>query len=601
MVVALFDGRTHVLDATPHPTQVTMDPAPSVKYEEEEEMSYLSTPASPFIERNEEDVERPVILKEEIDLREEGATAMESSSASVPEEDVSGSLMPYAVTVDFPTTSASPLVERDEEEEEISSVSSVSSEEDVDLDDEGIIATESTSANVPEEDEQIRPGYQLATAKKSAVVEAQSSGEEAVAERSDGDEDDSSIGSNEEEINEEETSKHRILTKEALSWSLCANVPEEEEQVRPGYLTRGQLAAAKKFALKEDQSSRIEVVEDHDEDEDRSVGSEDLDIGPDEEEITSEEDEDEISDFEASMPQSSASTGAYPERLSTWKVRLDSDLLSYLLASVRCVWKSHPRALAISSLPRLLPRRTKALLSCDSVCCEDKPHWLKQALADGASNKEELPFGQESGPTPKAAGQAQPSGSRMRGEVLPSQQPPFHRGNLHKEGSRAVLQEVWEVLSCSAAQKGPRWCPPQHQDAVSLPRMQLCCLLTEEERERFEASRKTFYEEVDAVMEDYFPELLRKEEMRPACKKCRKRICLPRGRRDHVGAHLKATFPCPLPNCRYSGQLGSMLVHLHCKHGKNLQMLTKDQRGRFEESRRAFVDQVEAAMGEFFL
>uniref|UniRef100_A0A1I7Y0F0 C2H2-type domain-containing protein n=1 Tax=Steinernema glaseri TaxID=37863 RepID=A0A1I7Y0F0_9BILA len=101
-------------------------------------------------------------------------------------------------------------------------------------------------------------------------------------------------------------------------------------------------------------------------------------------------------------------------------------------------------------------------------------------------------------------------------------------------------------------------------------------------------------------MGDYFSELLRKEEMRPACKKCGKIISKLQGRRDHVGAHLNATLLCPFVDCGYSGSEGTMLVHLHRKHGKNLHTLTKEQRSRFEESKKEFYDQVEAVMGKFF-
>uniref|UniRef100_A0A1I7ZRI6 C2H2-type domain-containing protein n=1 Tax=Steinernema glaseri TaxID=37863 RepID=A0A1I7ZRI6_9BILA len=129
--------------------------------------------------------------------------------------------------------------------------------------------------------------------------------------------------------------------------------------------------------------------------------------------------------------------------------------------------------------------------------------------------------------------------------------------------------------------------------------------LTVGERYRFEEARRKFYEEVDAVMADYFPEILQTEkrpteEKKPFCKKCGKRASELNQRRDHVGTHLKAKFPCPFRHCTYSGRLTTMFAHLYNKHGMNLQKLTEEQRGRFGESRRKFCEQVDAVMDKYF-
>uniref|UniRef100_A0A1I8ADB1 C2H2-type domain-containing protein n=1 Tax=Steinernema glaseri TaxID=37863 RepID=A0A1I8ADB1_9BILA len=81
--------------------------------------------------------------------------------------------------------------------------------------------------------------------------------------------------------------------------------------------------------------------------------------------------------------------------------------------------------------------------------------------------------------------------------------------------------------------------------------------LTEEERDRFEEARRKFYEDVNAAMGDYFPELLQTEEKSPFCNKCGKKASGLHRRRDHVGAHLKAKFPCPFHDCRHSGRVAT--------------------------------------------
>uniref|UniRef100_A0A1I7YVU0 C2H2-type domain-containing protein n=1 Tax=Steinernema glaseri TaxID=37863 RepID=A0A1I7YVU0_9BILA len=94
-------------------------------------------------------------------------------------------------------------------------------------------------------------------------------------------------------------------------------------------------------------------------------------------------------------------------------------------------------------------------------------------------------------------------------------------------------------------------------------------MLTEEERDRLEESKRKFYKDVDAAMGDYFPELLQTKERSPFCK-------------------------------NYSGNVATMFNHLHNKHGKILQKLTEKQRGRYEESRRKFHEQVDAVMHKYF-
>uniref|UniRef100_A0A1I8AB73 C2H2-type domain-containing protein n=1 Tax=Steinernema glaseri TaxID=37863 RepID=A0A1I8AB73_9BILA len=93
----------------------------------------------------------------------------------------------------------------------------------------------------------------------------------------------------------------------------------------------------------------------------------------------------------------------------------------------------------------------------------------------------------------------------------------------------------------------------------------------------------------------------RKEvEVSTSCKKCGKNRLRLYERRDHVGIHIKATIPCPFRDCVYSGRVMTITAHLHCKHGKSLQKISKEQRDRFEAFRRKFYEQVDAVMAEYF-
>uniref|UniRef100_A0A1I7Z4K6 C2H2-type domain-containing protein n=1 Tax=Steinernema glaseri TaxID=37863 RepID=A0A1I7Z4K6_9BILA len=123
--------------------------------------------------------------------------------------------------------------------------------------------------------------------------------------------------------------------------------------------------------------------------------------------------------------------------------------------------------------------------------------------------------------------------------------------------------------------------------------------LTKQERNRFEKARRKFYEEVDTVMEEYFPEQ-RTDEVEPFCKKCGKNRPSVRDRRDHVGEHINVKFPCPFRNCAFSGCVKQMFAHFRYKHKKNLSDLTREQQSRYEESRRKFHEKVDAVMGRGF-
>uniref|UniRef100_A0A1I7YBB4 C2H2-type domain-containing protein n=1 Tax=Steinernema glaseri TaxID=37863 RepID=A0A1I7YBB4_9BILA len=127
--------------------------------------------------------------------------------------------------------------------------------------------------------------------------------------------------------------------------------------------------------------------------------------------------------------------------------------------------------------------------------------------------------------------------------------------------------------------------------------------LTDEERGRYKDARKKFYEKVDAVMGDYFPELQQIREaakVHQICKKCGKNAMTLRERRDHAGVHIHADFPCPFSECGFSGGVTVMFTHLQGVHKTNLHSLTDEERGRYEDERKKFYEIVDAVMVEFF-
>uniref|UniRef100_A0A1I8ABT7 C2H2-type domain-containing protein n=1 Tax=Steinernema glaseri TaxID=37863 RepID=A0A1I8ABT7_9BILA len=531
MVMVLIT-RTDVPAASPSSTNGTdlteRDPSPSVKNEEGELIESTDLPVTTtFAERDE------VTLTEGLPTK--------NPAPSVKHEEFDA------------RTPASPLVQMDEEEDEISSVSSVSSEEDFDLDDEGMIATESTSANVPEED----------------------------------------------------------VCRSLLAFFLIGI----QEQVRSGCLTRGQLAAAKKFAVMESRttdprneeeeearSSENEVIEESDGDENESsLGSENRD----EEEITSEEDEDEISDTEAPMPRSSeeasASTSTYLELLSTWKCAVCGKVikgrwqhrqyhiffheglkLSCPVCAVKICHTNFSRHLKMVHGTRRssLPARTKAQLQVEldkhnqvAIECERKyfPPRSFVSFAETSTKK-------EVGPSCRKCGKIYVDITIRRDHVG------FHRNMKIPcplseckffTRARAMIAHLYKTHGKTLVK------------------------LTKRERERFEEARRKFNEEVDAAMEDYFPDLPRPKGVL-SCKKCGKRVATPVKRRDHVGAHLNATFPCPFSECAYSGRVNMMAIHVSKKHGKNLQSLGDKERRQYEDAKKTFHEQVDAVMEEYF-
>uniref|UniRef100_A0A1I8AGF9 C2H2-type domain-containing protein n=1 Tax=Steinernema glaseri TaxID=37863 RepID=A0A1I8AGF9_9BILA len=341
--------------------------------------------------------------------------------------------------------------------------------------------------------------------------------------------------------------------------STSANVPEEDEQVRPGYQTRGQLAAKEPRTMdpmrneeeEEARSSKNEVIEESDDDEDdSSLGSEHRDN----EEITSGEEDYETSDTESPMPRSSQ------ERLSTWKCAACGKVirghwthrqhhihsheglkLSCPVCAVRINHTSLRRHLHVmhGTSRGSLPARTNVQLQRQ----QDKHNQLALECERKYFPPSSLVSSEETLRRREAEFTCRKCGKFC---VDPS----FRRDHVGLHLNLKILCPIRECKGFMRARSMVAHLYNMHGKTLAK--------LTKGERERFEESRKTFYEEVDAVMEEYFQEARRTEDKSLSCKKCGRRVMDRHQRRDHVGIHLKARFPCPYRKCGYSGREATM-------------------------------------------
>uniref|UniRef100_A0A1I8APV9 C2H2-type domain-containing protein n=1 Tax=Steinernema glaseri TaxID=37863 RepID=A0A1I8APV9_9BILA len=426
------------------------------------------------------------------------------------------------------TTPASPVADRDEEQEEISSVSSVSFDENVDLAtqdiNEGTIVRDSTPVNIPEGDE-IR---------------------------------------------------------------------------RTEYFSRGQHPAAKKFHVMEAQSSGKELDEKSDDEEDNSS------ICIDEEEITSGEDDPEVSDTEVPMPQrlQQPSAPAIPNSrmVLSWKcsvcekmIKGDWSQRQYHIYSHEGLKLSCPvTGCSTKVTHRHLSRHlTTHGTKSSSLPAQNKAQLRRQL---DRHNKVTLEFERKYFPPRNSAYFEETSrGKNVKAACLECGK--FCVQHFYKRDHVGLHLNM--RMSCPF--RGCGYSGRAHSIKVHIFRMHGRTLdrLPKEERERFENSRRKFEEGVDAVMGNYFPEVLLTKRV-PCCKKCKKEVSTVERRRDHVGAHLKAKFPCPFLDCGYAGREVGVARHLSRKHRTTLRSLSDEEHKRFDDARKTFHEQVNAVMGEYF-
>uniref|UniRef100_A0A1I7ZYD1 C2H2-type domain-containing protein n=1 Tax=Steinernema glaseri TaxID=37863 RepID=A0A1I7ZYD1_9BILA len=389
---------------------------------------------------------------------------------------------------------------------------------------------------------------------------------------------------------------------DTMDTSPSATVPEEEKTKGARYLTRGQVAAAAKIAA--DSSA-----EDSDDDEDEvdSFGSSyEEDVVSRGEAKDPDYEEEATNTKKPSRTRSAYKKFVHPEKLSIWKCAVCEE-------KIKGTWDKRRRH---------IQSHEGFKVPCPVEGCS---MWTSQGNLDGHlkrahdTTKGSLPA--------KEHAKLQREVDRIDQAALEFEEKYFPPSTLDSFAEAPIPETPRACRMCGNAtfsQKTIRdhvgahlnlkiQCPygsckrsgGEKQIVSHLRRSHGKTLrsLTKLAHGRFEEARKTFYEKVDAVMGDYFPEL---QGMRvPAkvnliCKKCGKREVTLRERRDHVGVHIHADFPCPFSDCGFSGGVTVMFTHLQSTHKTNLHSLTDEERGRYEDARTTFYEKVEAVMEEYF-
>uniref|UniRef100_A0A1I7YAR1 C2H2-type domain-containing protein n=1 Tax=Steinernema glaseri TaxID=37863 RepID=A0A1I7YAR1_9BILA len=422
-----------------------------------------------------------------------------------------------------------------------------------------------------------------------------------------------------EEEEEEISSVSSVSSEEEDDLS---DVPRGEEHIRQGYLTRGQLAEAAKYTMMESTSWENQMAEEGDEEEDEtgSMSSEDsgsdYEIESDEDAVTSGEENDsgddelmEVEDPEEDPSQKgsqrpSALSNANSEKLSIWKCvvcekkikgnwqRRRRHIYSHEGLRVSCPVTGCSAKLGEANMTGHFKRThdtTRSSLPADNQA-ELKADM--ERIIQAATELERKYF-------PPSSFISFAETVERREVKLCCQKCGKMYGDVHTRRDHVGFH-LKQKIACplDECEYSGRVRPIM----VHLRRKHGKILddLTTEERNRLEESRREFNEKMEAVMEEYFPEARKTAEVEPFCKKCGKKSFSRLAKRDHVGLHIKATFPCPFRGCTYFGRASSMFNHLTYTHGRTAHTLKSKEHHRLVHSRKTFYDQVDAVMKEYF-
>uniref|UniRef100_A0A1I7YRF3 C2H2-type domain-containing protein n=1 Tax=Steinernema glaseri TaxID=37863 RepID=A0A1I7YRF3_9BILA len=192
---------------------------------------------------------------------------------------------------------------------------------------------------------------------------------------------------------------------------------------------------------------------------------------------------------------------------------------------------------------------------------------------------------------------------------------------------------IWKCLECRKMIRGV-WYNRQHH-IESHEKLRLCCPVTEcsakvastllsrhlkkvhsttrsslvvEQRAELKRQQNENNQKAMECEMKYFPpssfasfaETSGRNKVNTTCRKCGKSYAAVHLRRDHVATHLNLKTHCPFLGCNHSGTMESIRQHLSGVHEKTLAKLTVEERGRFEEARKKFYKDVDAAMGDYF-
>uniref|UniRef100_A0A1I7YBW7 C2H2-type domain-containing protein n=1 Tax=Steinernema glaseri TaxID=37863 RepID=A0A1I7YBW7_9BILA len=191
--------------------------------------------------------------------------------------------------------------------------------------------------------------------------------------------------------------------------------------------------------------------------------------------------------------------------LENWKVRSSSDSIHDLFASVRRLRQGHQRLVAEAPPAYQGPRRVENTLSCARLYNDDGRQWARSPslerlemqrqldrLYSEALGLERTYFPPRNRLTPEETPVA-PS-CRSCGQRIASL-----RQRRSHIGTHRSLEIPCPFRSCSYS-----GCLRPLEKHIQNKHGRKIRYLSEEERERFKDSRRLFYEEADAVMEEYF-------------------------------------------------------------------------------------------------